>query len=219
MSADLEKVTPQNDVELFNAIKSSQAYLPRLQLMTASSDPVKEAKFPANHYARVLDSEFRDLGADLDITVLAFRAFALDTAGEVTIACYDAKVVDSKPTGEYLRIMKEADKPGMNGHLYGPQFLVWVPSVKEFMTYFMASPTARRASSQVMAQLEKPATVGSALIDNGKNKWFGPTCQACSTPMGAPDEAEFARQLEAFRNPVVSEVEVAPEAAEGDRAR
>ena len=204
--------------ELFEAIKSSQAYLPRLQLMTANSEKCKSGEFPINHYARVHDSDFRDLGATVDVLIIAFRPLAIETTveGDV-ITCLDPKVVDGKPTGNFARIQKEADKPGMNGCMYGPQFLVWVPSAQEFMTYYMASKTARRASSQVKARMKDSATLGSQKIEGKEFTWYGPTCQACSTPFEMPTAEEVQEAVQPFLNPPEPEVTVADAGEEGTR--
>lgn len=212
---DLPVAKNQND-EAFDAIKNSQAYLPRLQLLTSNSEKCKEGEFPTNHYARVHDSDYRDLGATVDVLVIAWRPLAIETTPEGdVITCYDPALENGQPTGDFARIQAEADKPGMNGCMYGFQFLVWVPSEKEFMTYYMASKTARRASASVKALMHKAATLGSQKIENKDFTWYGPTCQACSTPFEMPEKEEIVKQMDTFLNPPEPEVQTSDDTDEG----
>jgi len=205
------------DDTMFDAIKSGADFLPRLQLMTANSAPCKAGEFPTNHYARVADNEFRDLGDTVDVIVCSWRPMALEQDDEDgVIVVYDPKADDTgKPTGEFARIQKKADSAGMNGCMYGPQFLVWVPSANEFMTFYMASKTARRAAPAVKARMYKAATLGSRKIETKDYTWFGPTCQACSTPLETPDEASLMEEINKFTNPPEPAVETVEEDESG----
>ena len=154
---DLAVATTNDD--MFKAVASSGSFIPRLQLMTSNSEKCKSGDFQINHYARVHDSDFRDLGKDVDILIVGFRPFALETTPEGDIVTlYDFEDENFK------RIQVEADKPGMNGCMYGPQFLVWVASEQEFMTFLMGSKTARRASPSVKALMLNAGTLGSQEI-------------------------------------------------------
>jgi len=202
--------------DVFEKINSSQAYLPRLQLLTSSSEKCKSGEFPTNHYARVHDSNYRDLGSTVDVLVIAWRPLAIETTEDGSIiTCFDPKIVDDKPTGDFARIQAEADKAGMNGCMYGPQYLLWVSSEQEFMTFFMASKTARRASPQVKARMHEAGTLGSQKIESKDYVWFGPTCQACSTPFEMPTEEAVQTEMQTFLNPPEPEVEV--DSSEGER--
>ena len=214
---DSAEVAVQSD-DVFNSISTSQSYLPRLQLMTANSDKCKSGEFPINHYARVHDSDYRDLTNTVDILVVAWRPLAIETTDDGGVLTYfDPKVVDNKPTGDFARVQAIADKGGMNGCMYGPQYLVWVPSEQEFMTFLMASKTARRASKSVKARMHEAGTLGSQEIKGKEFTWWGPTCQACTTPFEMPSEEEVKKQMQTFLNPPEPEVEKAEEAGEGAR--
>lgn len=207
--------------DIFDGIKSGADFLPRIQLMTANSAPCKAGEFPTNHYARVADNEFRDLGDTVDVVVCSWRPMAIETNDEDgVIVVYDPKPDDNgKPTGEFARIQEKANQPGMNGCMFGPQFLLWVPSVNEFMTFYTASKTARRASTAVKARMYKAATLGSRKIETKDYTWFGPTCQACSTPLETPDEAILMEEINKFNNPPEPTVETVAEGDEDGRER
>lgn len=202
-------IATAND-DMFKAVASTGSYLPRLQLMTSASEKCKSGEFPMNHYARVQDGDFRDLGPEVDVLVVAWRPLAIEeTPDGGILSFYD-------PTSDdFARVQVEADKPGMNGHMYGPQFLLWVPSQAEFMSFFMASKTARRASVGVKAQMVKSdgtggtgmATLGSQKIEGKEFTWYGPTCRACSTPFEMPTEEECRTQMQSFANPPKPEME------------
>ena len=207
--------------DIFEAVKSSQSYLPRLQLLTSNSEVCKAGDFPINHYARVLDSSNRNLGEKVDILICSWRPMALETTvdGNV-ITVFDPQIIDGKTTGEFARIQKKASAAGMNGCMCGHQYLVWVPSAKEFMTFYMASKTALKASPQVKALMDKPGTLASQKIVKGDFTWYGPTCQPCSTPFEMPEKDALKKEIEKFLSPPKPEVEkVTEEKKEGETAR
>ena len=200
--------------DVFDAVASSNAYLPRLQLMTANSEKCKDGSFPTNHYARVNDSDQKDMGTDVDVLVCAFRALAIETTDEGSvITSYDVK------SETFQRIQAKADQKGMNGAMYGPQFLVWVASEQEFMTFFMASITARKASPSVKALMLSAGTLGSKKIESKDYTWFGPTCIECTTPFEMPTEDDARKVITEFVNPPEPTVEVVSDDAAGDDAR
>ncbi|TRZ53742.1 MAG: hypothetical protein D4S01_00690 [Dehalococcoidia bacterium] len=200
----------------FDLVTSSKAYLPRLQLMTSNSASCKAGDFPVNHYARVHDSAELDLDVTVDCLVCAWRPLALETQAENGVnAFYDPK------SDDFIRVQAAADVKTsgdeINGNLYGPQFLLWLPAQKEFVAFFMSSPTARRASPSVKALIGKAATLGSKKIVGKKFSWFGPTCIECSTPFEMPTEDEARQAMTDFANPPEPVIETV--AAEDEATR
>lgn len=217
-SADFEiEVASKYDDNIFDAINKSQVYLPRLQLMTKNSPICGSGEFPINHYARVYDSDNRDLGSTVDVFILAYRPMALETTTDGTvIVSYDPKPdANGELTGEFARIAAKADEGGMNGCMYGPQFLVWVPSTEEFMTLFLSSKTARRSAPSVKAMMMKAATLSSKEIKTKKYSWYGLVCTPCSTPFNMPSKDQVQSQINKFLNPEEPSVEVAEETNTG----
>ena len=192
----------------FDAATQSQKYLPRLKLMTAASKQCKDGDFPINMFALIRDQDHQEVGASLDGFVCAWRPKALDMSGSEVITVYDLKKdSDGKPTGEYLRIqLKSEEKDSMC--MVGPEFLVWIPEVGVFATYFMGSKTARRESKNVKGRMHMAVTLTSQKIETKSGyTYFSDKCTACSQPLTEPDQDKFAEVLKDFNNPQVEEVE------------
>lgn len=179
-------------------------WLPRLQLMTANSTKCKSGEFPMNHWALIVGTTYADLGKEPDLLVLGYRFKALDTSGENIISNYDPQSV------EWAKIVDLADNTKDSGCMYGPEFLVYIPSQKKFASFLMGSKSARREAPDVRARVGKAATLSCRLAEKGKNSWMVPICKQCSTPFDLPDIAEVQDQIMKFKNPPAQEIESAP---------
>lgn len=217
MSNDLVKVEDLQDLPLqkyddkaFELAQSSASYLPRLQLLTSNSDKCKSGEFPTNHYALINDQKFDDLGVNVDCLPVAWRPKALETGDEV-ISVYDPN------DAEFARIQERSLNETNSGCMFGPEFLVWLPGVKRFATFFMGTKSARRESSALKDRLQKGVTLGSQKIETKKFTWFAPKVSACSTPFEMPSRDALIEAVEGFNNPPKSEVEKV--SSSDDRAR
>jgi hypothetical protein len=176
-----------------------------VKLITNRSDHVNKG-FPVNHwgYFERSGDEPVDLGATVDALPLTWRPMALDT--DLGAAYFD----EDHP--EYQRIQNDADSKVKN-RMYGPQYLLWVPSIGKFATYFMGTPTARNESRSLTSNLRKPVTLSSRSITSkarpGKKSytWQGPQILMCNTPFDLPELAEIKAQKEKFDNPPAPKVE------------
>lgn len=188
--------------------KSAGGYLPRLQLMTAASEKCKSGEFPINSWALIQDSAYKDLGKRIDVLVLGFRPKAMQVTPSVL-------AYHTPSSNEFQAIMKRADTPN-SGCMYGPEFLVWIPSEKSFATFFMGSKSARREAGNVRALIRKPATLASVKCTNSNDQvWYTPQVTVCSTPFELPSLDEIQRTMTEFENPRDSEVTLAePEGRE-----
>ena len=197
--------------EAFAAATKSGDYLPRLQLMTSNSQECKSGKFPINHYALVSGQNYKDCGTDVDVLVIAWRPKAIEM-GETVITCFD---VNNK---EFTRI---CDKSGEkdSGCMFGPEFLMWVPSQKEFATFFMGSKSSRRESPNVKALLKKAATLKGHMIETAKYSWYSPIVVPCTTPFEIPAIEDIMDEVQKFNNPPVTEIEKVEGGTTSDRAR
>lgn len=197
-----------SDEDFSNSTKSGD-WLPRLQLMTSQSEKCKEGSFPINHYALVRGTDFSDLGPTIDIAVVSWRPKAIEM-GDAVISVYDVN------DAEFKRIQ---DKSGeMNsGCMFGPEFLVWIPAIKEFATFFMGNKSARREAPNVKARMGRAATLKSSKIETAKYTWFAPVVVPCSTPFDLPDPTALGEVVERFVNPPKTEVEKVDEVKGRDR--
>lgn len=187
----------------FSKTASANAFLSRLQLMTSNSAKCKAGEFQVNNFTLTDSTIFLDLGKEVDILVLAWRPFALDTSGDQMLSAYD---VDSDI---FKKIVDKADNTADSGCIHGPQFLVWVPGQKKFATLTFGSKSARKEAASVNQFMHKACTLKSKKIETKKFTWFTATGVACNTPFDMPELAAAKEQMEKFNNPPASEVEAA----------
>jgi hypothetical protein len=201
----------KHDDNVFKEVASSGDFFPRVQLMTSSSDKCKTGEFPINHYALIRDQAHEDLGTAVDVLVVAWRPKALDTNDPV-ISVYD-------PADPQFARIKEKSGEKDSGCMFGPEFLLYIPSKKEFATFFMGSKSSRRESPNVKARLQKAATLKANRIETPAYTWYAPMVQPCSTPFDLPEHDDLMEVVTKFNNPPKPTVEkVAPDSG-GGRAR
>jgi len=198
------------DDSTFDSLKAG-AFLPRLQLMTSNSKLCKSGEFPINHYAFVQDQDHKDLGKNVDILVCAWRPKAMDLGGTV-VSSYDE-------TSETFKQIQNKSNQKNSNCMWGYEFLVWIPSVEKFGSYFCGSKTARREAPHVKARMHNRATLGSHEIKGDEYSWYGPTTSDCSTPFNMPGKEAFTAEVEKFENPSDEGPELAPEEGDGGRAQ
>lgn len=200
------------DDEIFKEATKAGDYLPRLQLLTSNSNVCKDGGFPINHFAIVRDQNHQDVGSSIDILVIAWRAKAMEI-GEVILTSYDTK-------DETFKSIQDRADVKDSGCMFGPEFLVWVPSAETFATFFMASKSMRREAPNVRSYLQKAATLKPTKIETTKYTWFSPSVHPCSSVFDIPAEEDLLKEYEKFMNPPAQEIEKAPESDSGtERAR
>lgn len=191
------------DDDAFGAVATSSKFLPRLQLFTSNSDPVKEGKIPMGTYGLVTGKDqITTLGDEVSVLVLAWRPKALDLGGDDIVSSFDHN------SDLFKSIQKQAEVPN-SGCMFGPEFLVWIPSLETFATFFMGSKSMRRESPNVKALLGGPATLKVTLIKTPKYKWHNTITTKCSTPFNIPDLDDVLTHVEVFNNPPAEEKEPA----------
>ena len=199
----------QYDADVIKNLLKSDGFLGRFQLMTSSSNKCKAGEFQVNHYALVSGDDFRDLGTDVDILVLKTRMKALDMSGDEVISVFDPKInADGEMTGVFAEI-KDKSEIKDSSCMWGPEFLIWIPAVEEFATFFMGSKTSRGDAGAVLARLGKAATMRSKKIEGKKHTWFSPAITPCSTPFDPPPVNRAVKEVDKFLNPPELHLEVA----------
>jgi hypothetical protein len=205
-------VPPDAGDELFDSMSTSGKYLPYLQMYGSKSEAVGAGKIPMAHYGLVTGKDkITDLGAQIDVIAVAWRPKAMDTSGEDIINTHD------HASAEFKRIQEQSEVSD-SGCMFGPEFLVWIPSVKKWAGLFMSSKTARREAPAIRERIGKPSTLDTEFIKTKKYAWHGIVCKPCSTPFDLPTDEAKDEQIERFLNPPVEEVdEKAPETPARDR--
>ncbi len=192
----------------FNDVTASltEGYLARLQLFGSKSDACAEGKIGIGRYGLVRDGNIIDLGEELAAVIVSWRPKALQIdSGSI--------FVDHDPDSDLYKKIKELSRVKDSGCMHGPEFLLWIPSQDQFVTFHMSSPTARREAQKMEPLVGKAATFRCKLIDPpaSRYKWHGPVVTGCSTPLTVPPVEELEEQVKAFQNPPKSEVELADE--------
>ncbi len=187
------------------AASLAEGYLSRLQLFGSKSDACAEGKIGIGRYGIVRDKEIVDLGVELDTVIVSWRPKALQITAEGIVASHE-------PDSDLYKKIKELSGVKDSGCMHGPEFLLWIPSQDQFVTFHMSSKTARRESQKMEPLIGKAATFRCHLIDSGRFKWHGPVVTGCSTPLEVPPIEEIEEQVKRFHNPPKQEVEL----AEGD---
>lgn len=191
--------------DVFKELATSTAWLPRIQLCGGNSALAQTGQIPIGHYALIKSKdEHTSLTDVVDIVPFDWRPKAMFIeSGKNPVSYFDSNSSDFKR-------VKERSAEQNSGCMYGPEFLVWVPSKSSFATYFMSNKTARNVASELLTILKSrsAATLKSRLIETKMYKWHGPIIVKCSGPITIPDSEEINAELEKFKNPPAQVEEV-----------
>lgn len=192
----------------FNKLSSAGAFLPRLMLMGTNSTLVQEDKIKAGAYGLVRSKEScEDLTKEVPVLPLSWRSKAMKITNDEVISVFDRK----NPL--FDKIAEESETPD-SGCMYGPEFLLWIPSAKSFATFYCSSKTSRREALNIRNQIGKPTLMKSQLIKGKKFNWWGPVVTTYSGILSVlPTVEEITEEVTKFNNPAESEKEAAPEGA------
>lgn len=221
MAKDLIKlsdygIAEQYDEVVLAGLSKSAEYLPQLIVPQGSSGLVKQGKFPIGHwclyYAR--DKQV-DLDEQFDCIVLANRPRAsLMVKDDQPISYYTPESANF----ELIKTMSIDKKE--QGYLAGLEYLLWIPSINEFALFFMGNTSLRRESGNVRSHLGKPITLKIKFVAYRKGDFHACEVIGCDTPLEPPPKDEAKRVYsEIFANPVDSEVNLAEDSGEPERAR
>lgn len=183
------------DEKAFAAVSKVGDFLPRIQLYGGNSKACKTGHVPIGNYGIPRsEKDILDLGKEVDVIVISGRAKAMRiTADDTVITKFDHTDV------EFQKIAAESDIQD-SGCMFGPEFLLYVPKVKQFVTFFMSSKSARRVSGGLFQRLKKAATLKSEFVEKGKFAWHAPVITPCSTPLDVPDSEEILAVATKFAN-------------------
>jgi hypothetical protein len=197
--------------ELDTLTKTSD-FLPQVRVYGSETNLVKEGKFPMGHLGLYFTSNnVVDLGTGFDCIVCAARPRASIVTGDQPISFYKFE------SNEFQDVLARA-KAKEAGYLAGLEYLLWIPKVSQYGLFLMGNTTLRRESANVKALLGRGATISIKLIKTAKYTWHGINVFPCTTPMQTPDMELLAEEVEKFKHPVESQVELAEEST-STRAR
>lgn len=214
---------PSEDLEFLGG--TGKRFTPRLQLMTDRSKKCIKKEFPVNHFALIQGKEHTDMGETVDMLVISVRPKALKITDDEVISCFDPKLelcADGKtkrPTGMYAEIADLADNTKDSGCMHGLEFLVWLPKMNDYVTFYFGSKTMRNETKTMMSYMNRACTAYAKMIETKKYTYYSASIKGCTVPFAPPPEAEINDQIEKFKNPPASTREEATEeeAASQDR--
>jgi hypothetical protein len=194
MTEQLVKVEDsKHDAEVFKAISTTNNFK-RLQLFGASSDEVKEGKFPMGNFGIVDNSEITNLGSSFNCYVVAWRPKAL-SIGEKLVFSYD---IESP-------VFKDIMTSDEDGNLYGPEFLLYIPN-HDFIPYFLCSKSGRYEAGAFRLNIGKVIELKAIFIKGTKFSWHAPKVVASNVPLETmPSQDQMTIALNRFNNPEIEE--------------
>lgn len=185
--------------DVFNEMASSSDFLPRLQLFGSNSEYVKRGLIKMAHYGLVVRKEqVEDLGDQVDVIPLSWRpkAMVMKKDGSPPLSYFDTN------STEFVDVQKKANSGEKDtGCSYGPEFLLYIPVAKRFVTYFMNTKTSRNQARELNNLKGKVATLKVKYIKNQSYSWHGPEILTSSATFDSPPSDEMNRQLHKFNNP------------------
>lgn len=208
-----------DDEQAMSQVITATGFLPRVQLFGGNSNACKEGKINVGRYGLTISKdEIIDLTAQFDCYPFCYRFCGVRLVDGNVHSYYNPRSPD------FAAIMKDADTIKDSGCFYGLEFLIWVPTVSKFATFFFNSKTARRQAPNMrtLAEERKAATMKTEYIKTKKYSWHGPIVVACSTPFPLPPLEDIKEQATRFANPkesVIEKVTGMEDVPSGDEAR
>jgi len=183
-------------------------YLPYVGLYGSNSKEVKKGEFPMGHFGLKQGKTLVDLGPEVPMLFLAWRAKAMDFKN--VLSFFDTS------SAEFKDVQERADQKN-SGCGFGPEFLVWLWEPEPvFATYFMASKTARNEAPNLLGPLEKQGAnckiQKGELIETKEYSWHGPVTKDYEmAPTILPEVEKMQEIINKFKNPPAAQQEVAEE--------
>jgi len=202
-------LTLPSELNLPEALTKTSSFLPQVRVYGSESSLVKEGKFPMGHFGLYHSAnQIVDLGTSFSCINIWARSRASVVVGEQPISHYKFE------SAEFQDFLNKA-QAGEEGYLAGLEYLLWLPSVKNFALFLFGNKTLRRESANMKALIGRAATAEIKLIKTSKYTWHGCSIYPCSTPFDMPSMEDMQAQVEIFKNPVESEIELATAKSSG----
>lgn len=233
-TGDNALTTSTDEMRELDALSNSTSFLQRLQLYSKGKSGPKGTMIEAGHYGVPKSSDvIQDLGTTIDLIVIDRKAKALDMSDrENIIVSHDVK------SKEFERIVDLSENTKDSGCAFGPAYLAYERSTKQFYEFFCSNKSARRESANInlflpvtkqmideglttekKPRFSKPLTLGSVFSKKGSFEWFSPTSEECLTPFDMPEVDAIRKEIERFRKNDEPEVETVDDSKGSKRKR
>jgi len=222
-AASLPALAP--DMSVFKEIVQGSSFLNRIQLYSKGKYIDTQMISPGHFGVPVSDDTIEDLGTEIDVIPLAWRAKAIDMSDrDAIIVNYDNN------SEEYKRIKNAADNTDNSHCMYGPTFLIFERGTGRLYEFFFGNASMRRESGKLVGfcaispeaakklseQTGKtveprgplPCTIKVKYVTKGPYGWHVPVCHQCSTPVtNLPAIESLVEEVKKFYDLKNSEIE------------
>ena len=222
-----------DEMMALDKLSKSSSFLQRVQLYSKGKSGPSGTLINAGHYgAPRSGDQIDDLTNSIDVLVLARKAKALDMSDTEHII--ETNDVNSD---EFKRIVERAGTQN-SGCAYGPTYLIYERSTRQFYEFFCGNASGRQESSKINTYLPvtqamidagltdeteprfaKPLTLKSKFVKRQNYEWFAPVAEDCLTPIDLPSIEVMRAELEKFNKIESPEVETADETNTSKRKR
>lgn len=188
----------------FDAAIKGKDYLGYLVVAQANSKYTDEG-IEAGHLVHVKDKDFTDLGPSIDAKFCNRRMKAM-AFGQTVICNYDPESAQYKEfESKAPKTRQVADEKGLK-YMYGPEYLLWIPELDDFTTFFCSNPTAHKLAKKIINPLYKQGIRDLTMARDRKanaaqQKWWGLKITESVTPIEDPDIEDAHKANSLFLNP------------------
>lgn len=136
---------------------SERKFLPYVRLIGTSSKEAEDSSVNPGNFVLMRDTNTRVmLTSSFEALVVALRSVACRKTEKSLLRYYDME------SAEYKKIEEESRIPGQMGAWHGPEFLIWVRSLRTWATFHCSSETARGRSADLITILKTWANARAA---------------------------------------------------------
>jgi len=179
-------------------------FLPYMKICSFNTAEVKDDLIRSGVFGLKSGDDIAEVGPEVTAFAISARATALDFSDKEKI-----KESHDPSSEEYARIRGIADLPGLNGCVYGPEFLMWTEG-HGFFTMHFGSKSGRRSAGSILAAIKDGDSVRPTFLNltmkktkTGDNVYHVVTCDRYEgeEPQLDFDQERFDSEIERFVNP------------------
>lgn len=209
VTADNLPANPFEDSNLEGLLGSD--YFQRLQLMTSNTDLVKAGEFaPVNNFALIRDKSAVDVGKEVEAIPLAYRPKAVQTKSDPVITSY------KRDSEVFIETKALSERDPQSGALFGLEYLLYLPDLDEYCTFFMSTKSMRRESPNIKSNMMNVIMISSYLAQNANYKWQTPKVKRVDREASVP--SNYNEMISRFYDEATNhkEVELADNTEDND---